>query len=288
MSITNQDQHKIPRVYLKKFGYRDKNNHWKLSVIKNGKKSTQQKTIKSFTAVTNLFDISSDDQRVRRIIEQFNCQLETEYNNIIKDLEEKKTLSEKSYAVLLNLIANLIVRADYWREWLLGIMNHENKENFIKLLLARHTKGAEDFNKITEKHYYRLIVDAPNEQAVNRVLIYFIDHFLLRFRYYEIVIIQSQEEKEWWTSTNPVVMHQRMHEMEIFAKESEIYFPLSPKYLIYLHFKGSDDKENELRKLETNKIHVATDEQNTKLQHYILENPSEYVIIAGEYHHTVD
>jgi hypothetical protein len=31
-------------------------------------------------------------------------------------------------------------------------------------------------------------------------------------------------------------MHQRTQKNEIFNKDSEIYFPLSPKYLAYLHY----------------------------------------------------
>lgn len=280
---TNQDQHKIPRVYLRKFGYIDNNNQWKVSVINKDEKFTRQKSIESFTAVTNIFDINSDDPRIPRMFEQLNCDLENEYNNIISELENVRTLSSKSYAYLLQIIANFIIRSDVWRETIINILQSENKENFLKIILGHHCKDYNEFKKINEQPFYRILADSPPDEIINRVLIYFIDHLMLRLWHYEIIIIQSQDDKPWFTSTNPVVTHNRKGKFEIFAKESEIYFPVSPKYLAYLHYKGSDDKENELRSYESNKIYIASDEQNSNLQKIIMDNPSEFAIIAGEF-----
>ena len=282
MKPQNQDQHKIPQVYLKKFGYQD-NGQWLLSVIKHGEKFTRQKSIKSFTIATNIFDIDSDDPRIPRMFEGLNCDLENEYNNILNDLDTKNNLSEKSYAFLIQIIANLIVRSDYWRDWVLGILNHENKEGFLRAILGHHCKDKEEFSKISERPFFRILADSPPDEVINRVLIHFIDHFLLRLWYFEIVIIKSQDGKPWYTSTNPVVVHNRVGPFNIFKKESEIYFPISPTYLAYVHHKDSEDKENPLRAYETNKIHTATDEQNENLQKTIISNPCDYCIIAGEF-----
>ncbi len=82
-----------------------------------------------------------------------------------------------------------------------------------------------------------------------------------------------------------IVFHNRTNSNILFEKESEIYFPLSPKFLAYVHFKGSNDKKNPLRNLTTNKIHIATDEQNIELQNIIMENPSDFVIFAGKFNY---
>jgi hypothetical protein len=118
---TNQKQHKVPQVYLKKFGYQNGNNQWMISVLKKGLKFTQQKSIKSFTIETNVFDIDSDHPRIPRMFETLNSELENEYNNIISELDNNQTLSDKGYAFLLQLTSNLICRSDYWRDWVLGI-----------------------------------------------------------------------------------------------------------------------------------------------------------------------
>ncbi len=86
MKIEKQDQHKIPQVYLKRFGYVDSNNQWKISIKIRGERFIRQKSIKSFNSVSNIFDIDSDDPRIPRMFEQLNSELETEYNNIINEL----------------------------------------------------------------------------------------------------------------------------------------------------------------------------------------------------------
>lgn len=70
----HQDQHKIPRVYLKQFGYK-KRSHWMVSVQSRKEKFTRQKSVGSFTATTNVFDIESEDDRFPRMFETLNGKL---------------------------------------------------------------------------------------------------------------------------------------------------------------------------------------------------------------------
>ncbi len=283
MIPANQDQHKIPQVYLKKFGYINSNNQWKISVKSGDEKFIRQKSIESFTAVTNIFDIESDDLNIPRMFEQLNCNLETEYNNILSELENNGKLNDKSYAYLLQITANLIARSDYWREAILEMLQYENKENFLEAILGHHSKDNEEFQKIREQPFFRKLADSPPFEVINHTLLYFISYLMLRLWHYEIVFIQSPNERPWFTSTNPVIVHNRMEPMEIFNKDSEIYFPLSPNYLAYFHFRDSEDKENHLRAYESNKIYPATEDEYSSLQNIIIENPSDLLIIAGEF-----
>jgi len=284
---TNQKQHKVPQVYLKKFGYQNGNNQWMISVLKKGLKFTQQKSIKSFTIETNVFDIDSDDPRIPRMFETLNSELENEYNNIISELDNNQSLSDKGYAFLLQLTSNLICRSDYWRDWVFGMLNHENKENWLRIILGHHCKDYGEFKELDSKPHFRILADSPPEEVINRVLLFFTDHLMHRLWHYDIVFIKSQDGKPWFTSTNPIVMHLRTQKNEIFNKDSEIYFPLSPDYLAYLHYGKSDDKENPLRKAERNSMINADDEQNESLQKIIMANPSDYILIAGEFKYRV-
>ena len=288
MSLHKQDQHKLPQVYLKKFGYLDKSNQWKVSVINRKEKFTRQKSIESFTAVTNIFDINSSDPRIQRIFEELNCDLETEYNNIIGDLINKQKLSIKSNAYLLQLIGNLMIRSDYWREWTLGMLKHKNKENFLQIILGHNCKDEAEFLNIKKLPFYRILADGSPDEIINRVLLYLVDYFMLRLWHYEIVILESQEDKLWFTSNNPVVVHNRILRNEIFAKESELYFPLSPKYLAYVHFKGSEDKKNPLRTFKKNVDHKAKDDQIEFLTKIILDNQAEFLIIPLRLNYRID
>ncbi|PCJ81855.1 MAG: hypothetical protein COA57_13735 [Flavobacteriales bacterium] len=276
-----QDQHKIPQVYLKQFGY-EKNGHWKISVLQVGEEFTRQKSIGSFSAETNVFDIESDDERIHRLFEEINCDIENEYPDLLQDLDVNQFLSEKSYAVLLQLIPNFICRSDYWRDWVLGLLQHENRENFVKVICAHRLKSIDNFESIEEENYYRLMIDSPPEKAVNRALLFFTEHLLRRIGHYKIVIIKSRDDKPWFTTDNPVVLDNRTARHEIMTNDSELYFSLSPKYLVYLNHVDSKDKANELRGYETNKVHLATDEQNWVLQNKIMFNAVQFVLIAGE------
>jgi hypothetical protein len=283
MQPENQDQHKIPQVYLKKFGYLTENKQWKVSVQKRGEKFTRQKSIESFTIATNLFDIESEDPKVPRIFEELNGELENEFNEVLTNLDTTGKLNDKSCAMILQTTANLICRSDLWREWIMGILNHPNKENFLTSIVGHNAKDGDELMKILELPHYKILVDLPPEKVINRVLIYFFDHLWVRLQHYNIVILKSQEGKPWFTSDNPVVLNNRVRKWEFLAPESEIFFPLAPNYLAYLHYNDSTDKRNFMRYYEPNIIHLATDSQNSGLQKLIMRNSLEYIIIAGEF-----
>src|SRR3569833_45143 len=145
MEPHNQDQHKIPQVYLKKFGYLNDNNHWKVSVLSRAENFSREKSIGSFTIEANVFDIDSDDPRIVRMFERLNGDLENQYNSIINDLDHYGTLSDNSYAYLLQLIGNLIVRSDYWKETVSDILNTDAKETFLNIIIGHHCKNKEEF-----------------------------------------------------------------------------------------------------------------------------------------------
>ncbi|MBL7910426.1 MAG: DUF4238 domain-containing protein [Bacteroidia bacterium] len=283
MTPTNQDQHIIPRVYLKKFGYVNQNNQWMVSVLKRGENFSRQKSIEGFTIATNHFDIESEDIRIQRMFEQLNGELENEYNSIIDELIEGSKIIDKSCAMILQTIGNLTCRSDIWRNWVFGILNHANKRTFLMSILGHNATSFADLNSILERPHYRILLDLSPEQAINRVLLYFLEHLWIRLQHYEIVILKSQEQKPWFTSDNPVVLLNRTRRFECLCPESEIYFPLSPDYLVYIHYPGSNDKRNKMRSYQPNIIHEATDSQNEGLQKLIIRNSNQYVIVAGEF-----
>lgn len=205
--------------------------------------------------------------------------------NIISDLDNNEILSEKSYAIILQLIPNLLCRTDEMRSLVSRILNSDTKTNFLKIICIHRVANIET---LEQKEFYKVMVEQPvNEDVINRALIFLMEHIFRRVAHYDIIILKSQENKPWFTSDNPIVFENKMANFEIMLKESEIYFPLNPKYLLYLHHQKSDDKENELRELEKNKVHLVNDKQNQNLQDKIMKNANEYVIIEGEFKYTI-
>ena len=146
---------------------------------------------------------------------------------------------------------------------------------------------AKSVEELIQKKFYRLMAENSADDIINRALLFFQEYLLRRIAHYEIVILKSQDGKPWFTTDNPIVLENRTQKFEFMTKESEVYFPLNSQYLIYLHFKDSDDKTNELRNLESNVIHVVNDEQNFDLQQKIMQNAHEYVIIDGEFRYRI-
>jgi len=136
MNPKRQSQHKVPQVYLKKFGYKDFNNQWKVSVLKRGEERPMQKSIKSFTAEVNHFDIESDDPQIPRMFEKMNAILEGEYNNIVKEIDQDGKLSEKSVAYLLQFVAVQIVRSDKWRDQIMEFLGPDTRRNFLHMIIG--------------------------------------------------------------------------------------------------------------------------------------------------------
>lgn len=86
-----QNQHKLPQVYMREFGY-DFKGQKKVSVLKVGEKFTRQKSIESFLSETNVFKIKSENPELENIFEELNGLLENEYLNFISDLNNNQYL----------------------------------------------------------------------------------------------------------------------------------------------------------------------------------------------------
>lgn len=244
---------------MRQFGYAHKG-QYKVSVLQVGEKFMRQKSVESFLSEINVFDIESEQPEIGRIFEKLNGEFENEYLNMIADLEKHGKLSEKSYSILLQFIPNLIARSDSMRELITELLQSDVKHNILKMFCAHRAKS---FADLENQDFYRVMADTPTDcNVVNRALIFFTEYLFNRTAYYDIVIIRSQEGKPWFTSDNPVVFENQMKRFEIMGPDSEVYFPLNPDYLIYLHYPGSGNQENPLRRLEKNTIHFASDEQN--------------------------
>lgn len=285
-----QEQHKLPQVYLKQFGYK-REQQWMVSVLDKNEDFTRQKSIKSFTATTNIFDINSQNDKIVRIFEDLNCELENEYWGIIDDIESNDYISEKSRAYLLQIISNFMVRSDYWRGFIKDILESERKEDFLKITLSFITP-VKNFNEHESKDYYKLVATGDiDDDKINRALMYFMGYLFRATKNFQVVIFEAPNEKLWFTSDNPVVFNSNREEgLGICGPNSEFYLPLSKKYLAYFYFKKSGLDEPIFRTLENKKIYkildIISEEEHEKfVREVILNNKSQMIIFPSEIKH---
>lgn len=290
----NQLQHKLPQVYLKQFGYID-NKQWKVSILQKGEKFCRQKSIGSFTAETNVFDIDSEDDRFPRMFESLNADLENLYPDVLEDISNNSNLSDKSWEIIVQLIPNLMVRSDHWRDFVREIMGSDRKETFLEITLSIHTKSDEERQELKKKDFYRILNESELTTSIlNKTLLHFLNYLSHQLQSFDIVVLQAPKGNELFTSDNPVTFRANQIEgkMGLFSDDTYLYFPLSKDYLIYMHHRNST-KGSPLRKLENRKIYQAeeilTEQQYTEIvRNKIIKNSEKLIIVPGEMKYKIE
>lgn len=284
----NQKQHKLPRVYLKQFGYKVQN-QWKISILMKGEDSIKSRFVRSFSAETNIFDIDSEDDRIVRAFERLNGNLENEYWSILNDIEDNEYISEKSHAYLVQLVPNFIARSDYWRSFVKMMLESDRKETFLKTTLGFTTSSFEELKEISQKDFYRLLSEGEvNNDKINRTLIFFIGYIFNHTSNFDVVLFEAPPEEGWFTSDNPVILKLNTDKKipGVCGPDSEFYLPLSKRYLAYFHYKESRLTEPIFRSLENRRVYqildVISHEEYKKLNEKIVDNSSSLIIIPTD------
>lgn len=285
----NQDQHKLPQVYLKEFGYLN-NEQWMVSIRNRSEKFNRQKSIGSFTAETNVFDIESEDDRFPRMFESLNCDLENLYHEMLTDLGDNDEIPDKCWEIIVQFTPNMMVRSDYWRGFVKEILESKNKNTFLEITISVLSKSLEDLQNLKSKDFYKVISEGElTNSKLNRVLLLFLNYIFHHLRPLNLIVLEAPEGKEFFTSDCPVNFKPNQIEGKkgLFSINTEVYFPLSPKYLAYFYFEGAKTSNPILRKLKNRGIYkigdVMTEKEYDKLiQNEIIGVSDEMIIIPGK------
>ena len=265
-----QGQHRIPQIYLKQFGYL-KNNEWYVSVYEIGKKTTSIEKINNFTKEINIYDLPFDELKGRRLFENLSSLIEDRFPKIISNLEYQKKLILKDSQFLNTIIANFICRSNSFRENLKEIINDNES---LKLLIKKITKNKDEYEKL-----YTLVKIFKPEYQINIICYHIVFYLTLVLGQFEKTIIQANENLGWLTTDNPVCI---TNDNYLLSIESEIFFPISNKYLLFMyHPKSTKVKQNlkNLKKCMVNKIDSATFKEITNK---VVFNYNRYLIFNNE------
>jgi hypothetical protein len=284
----NQSQHKLPQVYLKQFGYLD-GEQWKVSILQKGENFSRQKSIGSFTAVTNVFDIESEDDRLPRIFETLNADIENLYHEMLDDISNNSVIPDKCWEIIVQLTPNLMVRSDYWRDIVSGMLNSPYKENFLNIAFSVYASSFEELQELKKKHFYKVISEGEVTQSkLNQALLHFLNYIFDHLKSFDLVVIEAPEGREFFTSDNPVNFraNQEKGKMGWFSKDTEVFFPLSKKYLVYFYHQVSE-KESTLRKLKNRGVYKAEEvltevEYGNLVKEEIIANSDQFIIAPGK------
>lgn len=283
MSIPKyQGQHRISQVYLKGFGYL-KEGKWYIAVWEKTKNYTDYVLIENFTKETNVFDLPFfETVEERRHFETKSVIIEDQYKKILTTIDKQQQLTPRHEDILRHYTANLICRARPYRELFEDYLKYPHvKEAFLREITMFKQ---EELPILKESLSY-----IPEETHLNYITGHIMNFLVTVFRSFNCIILKDYENRGWFTSDNPVIIDTQQDPNEIsddyqwtIPIESEIYFPLSPDYCLFLFHPKSLKNSNPLRNLKKNKVHQSDEKTHEKICHLIGAHKSHYFLFNQE------
>jgi|ERR1035437_1656538 hypothetical protein len=266
-----QGQHRISQIYLKQFGHNEAD-EWQLSVWYKGDNQTRNLLVENFTKETNVFDLPYGDINFRRNFEnESSRKLESRYNTVINNIANQKRIDERTRGVLFHFVANLICRAIPHRTFFNQLLNDaETKDKFIEEITMLNK---DELPKIKQA----LLLLEP-QFHLNMLLETIMMHIVKVFYTFDCIVLKDYDNRGWATSDNPVILDTQQNYNWIIPIESEIYFPLSRDYLLFMFHKDSTIKENLLRNLASKKLHSIDENTHKQIWDKIFKNECRYII----------
>lgn len=269
--MTDQGQHRVSQVYLKQFGFQDKNKKWQISTWKIGDEYTSYQSIKKFTKELNIFDLPSRDIKVKRTFEDFNGTLETHYPNVIKEIKINRKLSERALAILAQFMINLLCRSVPFRDMIEHLLRSEKRDYFLKEITYYHNDKGRQLTETLKN----IKIDYQLNLVIFSVWYYYVN--TLTSSNFDYVLIEDFDNRGWVTTDNPVIIKNSINEATLFSRETEIYFPISKDYCIYIDHRYYD-RSNRLRGPNSQELITADDQLHNKIMDVIWRNAYKYVI----------
>ncbi len=258
-----QEQHRISKAYLKGFSFRDKNQAIRICVLELDNPLVQHKHIKSFTKAVNLFDSGLADPEFTRYFEVGSSKVETNYPKVLKAISITGTLDQGNRDHLIRFVPNLLIRQIRFRDFfLLRIFEHPNIRTKLYNEISIFHENPDESKKIWEL----VDPDLPAKEQLNLFSGEIWNHLMEVFSRFTFVILKANPYTSWFTSDNPVIIDTRDNEEAwILPPQSEIYFPMSREYLLFL-YNHRVHSNNPLRKYPSDSVSVVSRE----LQHEIM------------------
>jgi hypothetical protein len=278
-----QDQHIIPQVYLKQFGYQTKDGVWKVPTFNTeeldlmnriDKTLIRQSNIKSLLTEVNIYDLTIGDKEIK-MLEDFFQLTEDNYPKAIEEINRPRNLSLNNKDILVGFVSLLFVRTmDYRRILDLAIKRKD----------LTYLNGV--FNNNSKRVKY--ILNLPIETAINFLIAFsggYISNCLQNFK---LSIIKSIPEEKWATTDNPVLVKCKAFDrvkLDFMGIDTKLICPLTPDYLAYIDHKDSNIRIYEgLDELEENKINEVSRSTFEKIWYDLTDKSriTKYLIVPTE------
>ncbi|HLO55162.1 MAG TPA: DUF4238 domain-containing protein [Saprospiraceae bacterium] len=232
-----KNQHIIPQIYLKLFGFSRffKSEIWFVSVKDLKENKWQDREIGKFLSENYIYTLENYKEIHELIIERdLNGAIETRIPIIIDQLESG-LLDQNVQLGIAETAANFLARTKRCREWLKGWISREDFRDFFEIIIE-----FEGFNDAQKENIFNSYKEMSEKDAINSLMVTYMNHTSKQLKSASIEVLKSTRENPFFTTDNPVTLINDIGYGEIGRKEMEIYFPLSNTILIrfYWHNKG--------------------------------------------------
>lgn len=271
--MEDQKQHIIPKVYLKQFGYVNKNGTWKVPVFKIedislmnkiDKTIVRQSNIESLLREQNIYDIPLLNGE-KRILENFFKLTEDNYQEIINEIKNQSILSFEKKDRLLAFIALLYVRAKDFRQ-ILGKALSDRDNTFLLGIMSDNIERV------------NLLYNIPKKSAINILSVFSGGYVYNALRNSRVFFINTISSEKWATTDNPVMVKFKIgvkRNVDFFGVDTKLLCPLSQDYLAYIDYKESKMRvypefdslmENKVSNISENTFEIIWKELTDKIR----------------------
>jgi len=245
-----KNQHIIPQVYLKQFGFKKtytNSDVWCVSVYDIKKATWSDRVIKKFLTESYAYNLDSYEEVSKFYLEKdLNGAIEGRLPKIVSQLE-RGLLSENIHMAIAETTANFLCRSNNVRNWIKGWFEDDNLRDFFDMI----TKGAFE-SKHKADFVFKEYQTLPLKDRINTYMVHYMNYVAIVLRKASIEIIKGNNEFLYFTSDNPVSLMNKLGFGEIEREKMEMYFPISPFFLIKFYW-SKKDKSIERKFIDANK-----------------------------------
>jgi hypothetical protein len=269
-----QGQHRISQIYLKQFGFK-RDDKWYISVWRKFTDHTDIELIETFSKEVNIFDLPFADFKHRRHFENSSNLIEREYSKIINTLANQHQLIPRHKDILRHYVANLVCRTKPYRNFFgLLLKSEQARDKFLNEITM--------FKEETLPELQKLLDILKQEFQLNVAIGTLMNHLVRVFRAFSFVVLKDYDNRGWFTSDNPVILDKQNNHSWIIPIETEIYFPLSKDFCLFMFNKHSEIQKNHLRKYQINKVAPSDEATYKNISDRILHNNNDFLIFPVE------
>jgi hypothetical protein len=286
MSITKKnagdmDQHRVSAVYLREFGFKE-GEQWKITTLEKkkrelmqriGKRWVGEKSIDSVTTAPNEFDLKGADPDLRRLLEENFSKIETDYAKLVAEVNSG-SLRDETAAKIAHFIASLLIRSKRFREVIDRILSLSNAGTFLEHMCVLMEPN-------TTQALVAKVMAIPIEHRLNHACVLVWHQLSIKLASFEMVVMKDYDNSGWSTSDEPVILQNNFTSNSILSIDTELWFPLSKDYCLFMYHKNSPHRQHPLRKHPHGTFIQAGEWERHVFSEFVFERAREYVFFSS-------